>query len=281
MSIEIKPSHKGRLHAALGVPQGEKIPPEKIEQAKHSSSPALRKQANFASNAAKWKRDYALDTTGICAYLLGSDSHNLTSYLKDSASYSWLPAWPWIAWMVLVLALAWLVVRSRNWTTDMLCLWSNWMAILSILISAASAWMYWNDLRIERQQNRQQPQATPRKSTSLFLRSGWRVSPHQAVPDGGVLSFQYQLVSHLPAACLMPCVPLYDAQPESDGEPTLLQAAPWTLRHIQFLEQLDYVKPRTDRLVQEWRLPLHTPSIQPFAFFVVPVPQPIRLESCF
>jgi hypothetical protein len=51
----IKPSHKGRLHANLGVPAGQKIPAAKLETAKHSKSPAIRKQANFAANARKWK----------------------------------------------------------------------------------------------------------------------------------------------------------------------------------------------------------------------------------
>jgi len=54
MSIEIKPSHKGLLHKKLGVPEGKPIPAAKIEQAKHSSSPALRKEANFAEVAKHW-----------------------------------------------------------------------------------------------------------------------------------------------------------------------------------------------------------------------------------
>lgn len=54
MAIKIKPSHKGRLHKDLGVKKGEKIPLKKLEAAKHSSSPAERKRANFAINARKW-----------------------------------------------------------------------------------------------------------------------------------------------------------------------------------------------------------------------------------
>lgn len=46
----IKPSRKGLLHKKLGVPQGETIPEAKIEKAKQSSSPALRKEATFAEN---------------------------------------------------------------------------------------------------------------------------------------------------------------------------------------------------------------------------------------
>lgn len=56
MAIHIKPSHKGRLHRALGVPAGKKIPASKLAKAKHSRSAAVRKQANFAANARKWGR---------------------------------------------------------------------------------------------------------------------------------------------------------------------------------------------------------------------------------
>lgn len=52
--IHIKESHKGRLHAALHVPEGEKIPTEKIDKAVKSESPELRKMANFAKNSAHW-----------------------------------------------------------------------------------------------------------------------------------------------------------------------------------------------------------------------------------
>ncbi len=53
LGIHIKPSHKGLLHKDLGVPQGEKIPKEKIDKALHSSSAAVRKRANFARNFGK------------------------------------------------------------------------------------------------------------------------------------------------------------------------------------------------------------------------------------
>lgn len=43
-------SHKGLLHRKLGVPEGEKIPESKIEAAANSSSPTLRREANFAKN---------------------------------------------------------------------------------------------------------------------------------------------------------------------------------------------------------------------------------------
>lgn len=52
--IKIKPSHKGRLHAKLGIKQGEKIPLSSLVRAKHSSPGAERKEANFAINARKW-----------------------------------------------------------------------------------------------------------------------------------------------------------------------------------------------------------------------------------
>jgi len=54
MAIRIKPSHSGKLHRALGVPAGKKIPVATLEKAKHSRSPAMRKMATFALNARKW-----------------------------------------------------------------------------------------------------------------------------------------------------------------------------------------------------------------------------------
>lgn len=56
MTIKIKAANKGKLHRALGVKQGEKIPAKKIEAATKSKSPALRKEANFAKNAASWHK---------------------------------------------------------------------------------------------------------------------------------------------------------------------------------------------------------------------------------
>lgn len=55
MSIHIKPAHYGRLHRALGVPTSQKIPDAKLEAAKHSASPAIRKEATFAVNARGWE----------------------------------------------------------------------------------------------------------------------------------------------------------------------------------------------------------------------------------
>lgn len=58
-AIDIKPSHKGKLHEALGVPEGKKIPQAKLEAAKHSKNPALRREANFAENAKGWSHKHA------------------------------------------------------------------------------------------------------------------------------------------------------------------------------------------------------------------------------
>lgn len=38
----------GALHRALHVPQGQKIPEEKLERAEHSKSPLMRKRAHLA-----------------------------------------------------------------------------------------------------------------------------------------------------------------------------------------------------------------------------------------
>jgi len=47
--IHIKESHKGRFTAI------KKKTGKTTEQLKHSKSPAVRKMATFAANAAKWK----------------------------------------------------------------------------------------------------------------------------------------------------------------------------------------------------------------------------------
>ena len=52
--IRIKSANKGKLHSDLGVPKDQKIPASKLQAAKHSSNPAVRKRANFAINAKKW-----------------------------------------------------------------------------------------------------------------------------------------------------------------------------------------------------------------------------------
>jgi hypothetical protein len=52
----IKPSHKGRLHQALGVPEGSPIPAGKLMSALHSKDPHKRSMGNFARMAKRhWK----------------------------------------------------------------------------------------------------------------------------------------------------------------------------------------------------------------------------------
>lgn len=40
--------HKGALHRALGVPEGEKIPASKMAKASHSKNPRIKRMANLA-----------------------------------------------------------------------------------------------------------------------------------------------------------------------------------------------------------------------------------------
>jgi hypothetical protein len=44
----INPKHKGALHKALHVPEGEKIPSKKLAKATHSKNPKVAKMANLA-----------------------------------------------------------------------------------------------------------------------------------------------------------------------------------------------------------------------------------------
>jgi hypothetical protein len=46
---------KGGLHKALGVPQGQSIPAEKMEHAKNSSNEHVRHMANFAATMSHFK----------------------------------------------------------------------------------------------------------------------------------------------------------------------------------------------------------------------------------
>jgi hypothetical protein len=46
---------KGALHEELGIPQGEKIPESRLESAKNSSNPTLRKRATLAETMKGWK----------------------------------------------------------------------------------------------------------------------------------------------------------------------------------------------------------------------------------
>lgn len=45
---------KGALHEALGMGMDKKIPMGKLEMAKNSNSPLMRKRAAFAMNARNW-----------------------------------------------------------------------------------------------------------------------------------------------------------------------------------------------------------------------------------
>ena len=48
---DIKPSHKGMLHRALNIPEDEKIPEERLIEAKNSKDAHIRIMANYALNA--------------------------------------------------------------------------------------------------------------------------------------------------------------------------------------------------------------------------------------
>ncbi len=54
MSINIKPSHKGRLHAATHTPAGQPISQVKLEKAERSTNANVRREATFAENAKHW-----------------------------------------------------------------------------------------------------------------------------------------------------------------------------------------------------------------------------------
>lgn len=46
--------HKGKLHREIGVPEGEKIPAKKLEAAKHSSDPEIKRDAIRADTMKHW-----------------------------------------------------------------------------------------------------------------------------------------------------------------------------------------------------------------------------------
>lgn len=56
MAIKIKPSNKGKLRAETGTPKGKNIPVATLKAKEKSSDPAVRKRAQFADNARKWKK---------------------------------------------------------------------------------------------------------------------------------------------------------------------------------------------------------------------------------
>lgn len=49
-------SSKGKLHKALGVPVGEKIPAKKLAKAEHSSNPKIKKEAVLAKTLKGFKK---------------------------------------------------------------------------------------------------------------------------------------------------------------------------------------------------------------------------------
>ena len=53
--IKIKKSKQGSLRKATGTKKGKKIPVKTLMRLKKSKNPAMRKKANFALNARKWK----------------------------------------------------------------------------------------------------------------------------------------------------------------------------------------------------------------------------------
>ena len=54
--IKIKKSRQGSLRRATGTKKGKKIPVSTLRRLKKSKSPAMRKKANFALNARKWRK---------------------------------------------------------------------------------------------------------------------------------------------------------------------------------------------------------------------------------
>ncbi len=56
MPIAIKPSHRGQMHADLGVKPGEKLTLAQIYREKDSGDAAKRKRGTFALNARKWNK---------------------------------------------------------------------------------------------------------------------------------------------------------------------------------------------------------------------------------
>jgi len=48
--------HKGGLHRALGIPENEVIPKEKIEAATHSNNPHVAAMARLAHTMGEWHK---------------------------------------------------------------------------------------------------------------------------------------------------------------------------------------------------------------------------------
>ena len=56
MAIDIKKANRGKLRKAAGTKKGQKIPVATLQMMKNSKDPKVRKRANFALNARKWKK---------------------------------------------------------------------------------------------------------------------------------------------------------------------------------------------------------------------------------
>ncbi len=54
--IHIKASHKGLLHEDTHTAADKPISEKKLEKAKHSEDPAVRRRAVFAENARHWSK---------------------------------------------------------------------------------------------------------------------------------------------------------------------------------------------------------------------------------
>ena len=48
--------HKGALHRALGIPEGEKVPAKKLAAAEHSDDPKVARMANLAKTLKSFHR---------------------------------------------------------------------------------------------------------------------------------------------------------------------------------------------------------------------------------
>ena len=46
--------HKGKLHRALGIPEGQRIPKSRLRKAAHSSNRSVRNMAIRAETMSKW-----------------------------------------------------------------------------------------------------------------------------------------------------------------------------------------------------------------------------------
>jgi hypothetical protein len=65
--MAIGPVKKNALHEQMGVPKGEKIGKSRLEQAKNSDNPQMRKRANFALNMAYEKGGRVLPGVPHCS----------------------------------------------------------------------------------------------------------------------------------------------------------------------------------------------------------------------